>query len=55
MILVKTWKFHLRLFLDELGHEMMFVDHRGGKQALLDYNNLEFTKWPHRDFFKGIN
>ena len=45
MILVKTWKFHLCLFLDKTGHEM-FVDHRGGKQALLDYNNLELTKWP---------
>ena len=46
MILVKTWKFHLSLFLDKTGHEMMFVDYRGGKQALLDYNNLELTKWP---------
>ena len=46
MTLVKTWKFHLCLFLDKTGHEIMFVDHRGGKQALLDYNNLELTKWP---------
>ena len=55
MILVKTWKFHLCLFLDKIGYEMMFVDHRGEKQALLDYSNLEFTKWPHWDFYKGIN
>ena len=33
----------------------MFVDHQGGKQTLLDYNNLEFTKWPYWYFFKGIN
>ena len=43
------------LFSDKTGHEMMLVDRRGGKQAFLDYNNLEFTKWPHWDFFKGIN
>ena len=32
----------------------MFVDYRGGKQALLDYNNLELTKWPQWDFSKGL-
>ena len=37
MILVKTWKSLLGLFLDKMGLEIMFDDHLVRKQALLDY------------------
>ena len=37
MILDKHWKFPLCLFLDKMGHELIFDDHVVRKQAILHY------------------
>ena len=35
--------------------ELMFDDHWGRKQALLDYKNLAITKPSYSDFVTGVN
>ena len=39
----------------QIGLEMLFDDHWGRKQALLDYKNLDITKLPYWDFYTGVN
>ena len=42
MILVKIWKFPLRLFLDKIGPKVIFDDQVVRKQAILDYKILVY-------------
>ena len=35
--------------------EILFDDHWGRNQALLDYNILDITKLPYWDFYTGVN
>ena len=56
MIFVKSCKFPLSLFLHKMNFEIVFDDHSVRKQALLSYNNIEFTELPDYNYFsKGIN
>ena len=41
--------------LGQIGLEILFDDHWGRKQALLDYKILDITKLPCWDFFIGVN
>ena len=54
MILVKSCKFPLCLFLHKTNFEIVFDDHPVRKQALLNYNNIEFTELPNYLFPKGL-
>ena len=54
-ILVKKWKFSLRLFLDKMGLEIVFEDLWGRKQTLLDCKNMIFHRRHIGFFFKGVN
>ena len=44
MILVKTWKLLLRLFLDKMGLEIKFDDHQLRKNPFLGYKKADFIK-----------
>ena len=39
----------------QMGLEILFDDHWGRKQALLDYKNLDITKLSYWDFYTGVN
>ena len=55
MILVKTWKLLLGLFLDIINLEIILDDHLVRKEALLDYNTADFTQSVHIGLFsKGL-
>ena len=43
----------ISLFFDKMGLEIMVDDHWDRKQAHLDYKNLDITKLPYWDSFKG--
>ena len=43
----KNCKFHLSLFLDKMGVEIMCDDDPSRKLALLNYKNINFTKSPN--------
>ena len=47
MIFLKSCKFPVCLLLDKRGPEIMFADYAAGKQAVLDYENIDFTQWPY--------
>ena len=55
MILVKTWKLLLDLFLDEMGLEIKFEDHQVRKHPLLGYKKDNFIKLSYWIFFKEVN
>ena len=38
----------------QMGLEILFDDHWGRKQALLDYKNLDITKLPYWDFTQEL-
>ena len=40
--------------LGQIGLEILFDDHWGRKQALLDYKILDITKLPCWDFYMGL-
>ena len=50
MILVKTWKSLLGMFLDKMGLEIMFDDHLVRKQALLYNTKSRFYQVAILDF-----
>ena len=55
MILVKSWKLFLGLFLEKkICLEIMCDDLLLRKRALLDCKKADFTKWPYWIFFKGV-
>ena len=45
MILVKTGKSLLGLFLDKMGLEIKFDDHQVRKNPFLEYKKADFIKW----------
>ena len=55
MVLVQKWPFFQLYFLGNIGHENVFDDILGPKNAFLGYKNKQFKMSKNWPFSKGVN